>query len=1518
MQVRHIRWLAVLITLMILTGIVLPSTGASADVGPLAQPTLMPAPSVRPELGPPPTEPEEFRDPTRAVAPASVTSACAGNYIDVTDRAAVVALYNSDHEITEPDMGWTGNYATCNQGDLATDYRDAIEQRFNYFRSMAGVCPINFVSPHNEGTQIEAYYQSLNDYFSHDPSLDGECATTLGKDTIATYGSSNIFKGATGLRAIDGFIQDPGANNTKAGHRRWMLLPTTYEMGVGEAPGDSSHWPFNALYPFGTRYTSREARDMYVTWPPPGYVPYQVVFARWSFSYPDANFTNTTVVLTQNPGCTSAKTITVTRQNPGTGVGYGESSIVFIPSIDGYTSAGRGSHPQPSADEVYEVQINDVEIDGTLTDFTYNVIIIDPAATPPGAMTWTGTSGTDWATCENWSTGRAPLAMDSVTIPDTANDPVIDSTAHVQNLTIATGGHVTMNGGTLSIYGDWQEQGAGQFVGNGGTVAFKGTVLQTVTTHADSSLPAVEIGDGTAPTSVALGSEVDVKGNLTIKPSASLKANTWTLKVAGNWDDQNVGSGFIPGTGTVVFDGSTQTVTKLTSANLLAEDFSNWDDVCCYSSLPDGWVTEAGTFYQGDLLGGNNGTANRWRNEANGYLITKGFPMSPGVDYKLTYKVATRRNWSDGDDTLSPQTVSVLLGTGQAAAELTTVLSGPTEETATTLETRTVENITVTTAGIYYLGFLAQQTGDDYTAFDDISLSGVGNVTFNHVQVAAGTTLFNKDVKINGDLIVDKGATADLETHAVTVEGTVSNNGTLKQTQTVSASGTTEFFHIQNSAGTETQYQGVDVTPEGDMGVTTVEVRGNQLACTGTISDPLTGRCFAINPTSLQTATVKFWYTEAERNQQDASALTVSQYNGGLTPIGTNYTRSEAGATCTGAFCWVQADAIADYGLPFGIGSGQVVSRAFLSIDKAVATAHTPVEYGDALTYTIVLSNAGNADATGVVVTDTLPTHVIGTDVSETVTVTAGARVVFSVTATLSDSTPSGVVIENTASFTHSFGSGSDSASFRVEGTAANQPPNVPSTPTPADGATDVPLTQRLSWSGGDPDLGNVVTYTVALGTTATPTPVVTTTQTSYTPAGLTADTRYYWRVTATDGLTQSVSALWSFTTTAQPPPTYTLALHTVGSGTITVSDGQSTFTFIGPAPLSYISGTVINLTAYPATGWSFDAWSGDMTGGQNPVQVTMDENKDITATFISSGGHQIYLPLILRNYIATESVDTTPPTVTSVSPSNNATDVALDAAIVIDFSEAMKTRSVNVTSAPNVTFTPAWSNNDTRLTLTHADFAASTNYAVTLNAAQDVAGNNLSSLPYTWNFTTKSSTPSSVCLTAEEAELVRLVNEYRGQNGLASVPASKSLTEVAHWHVLDLHENNPDSGTDSRGLACNMHSWSDQRPDLWSAVCYTSDHYYASGMWDKPEEITEGVYYWTGYENAYGTSGQATAQAALDGWKSSPGHNAVILEEGIWDGKNWPAMGVGIYEHHAVLWFGDGTDPQGTVTQCP
>lgn len=165
-------------------------------------------------------------------------------------------------------------------------------------------------------------------------------------------------------------------------------------------------------------------------------------------------------------------------------------------------------------------------------------------------------------------------------------------------------------------------------------------------------------------------------------------------------------------------------------------------------------------------------------------------------------------------------------------------------------------------------------------------------------------------------------------------------------------------------------------------------------------------------------------------------------------------------------------------------------------------------------------------------------------------------------------------------------------------------------------------------------------------------------------------------------------------------------------------------------------------------------------------------------------------------------------------------------------------------------------------------------------------------------------------CLSADEATLAQLVNDYRQANNLEPIPVTVSLSMVAQWHVWDLEVNDPTGGQ------CNLHSWSDG--DLWTPVCYTADHANASGMWDKPREITSNAYGGNGFEIAYWSSGTATPAGTLSGWQGSPGHNDVILNNGIWDSRNpWPAMGVGMRGGYAVIWFGGIADPQGTIGEC-
>lgn len=85
--------------------------------------------------------------------------------------------------------------------------------------------------------------------------------------------------------------------------------------------------------------------------------------------------------------------------------------------------------------------------------------------------------------------------------------------------------------------------------------------------------------------------------------------------------------------------------------------------------------------------------------------------------------------------------------------------------------------------------------------------------------------------------------------------------------------------------------------------------------------------------------------------------------------------------------------------------------------------------------------------------------------------------------------------------------------------TSANHPPNFPSAPQPANGATNQPVAPSLRWAGGDPDENDAVTYRVYVDRVNPPGIVACSGVSTEVCAasGLSYNTLYYWRVEATD-----------------------------------------------------------------------------------------------------------------------------------------------------------------------------------------------------------------------------------------------------------------------------------------------------------------------------------------------------------------------------------------------------------------
>jgi hypothetical protein len=259
-------------------------------------------------------------------------------------------------------MDWNGDHAVCNPGKTAYAFRHAVRMRINYLRAMTGVPGTIFLSPeYNRKAQQAALMMSVNNILTHNPDPKIMLCYTEEGDEAA--GKSNLALGGNGVDALEMYMKDSGIDSV--GHRRWILYPYTRLMGTGDVLSTGENPAANDLWVMdASRLTTRPAtRDEFVAWPPTGYVPYQIVYQRWSFSYPNADFSSTSISMSSNGSPINLTILPLAD-------GYGENTIVWDPD------ATFGS--VPLADTTYTVQLSNVLINGVYHDFSYEVIIFNP------------------------------------------------------------------------------------------------------------------------------------------------------------------------------------------------------------------------------------------------------------------------------------------------------------------------------------------------------------------------------------------------------------------------------------------------------------------------------------------------------------------------------------------------------------------------------------------------------------------------------------------------------------------------------------------------------------------------------------------------------------------------------------------------------------------------------------------------------------------------------------------------------------------------------------------------------------------------------------------------------------------------------------------------------------------------------------------------------------------------------------------------------------------------------------
>jgi hypothetical protein len=329
---------------------------------------------------------------------AAVAPAAAGNWYDPSNREAVRSAYNNVFVPTAgKPLDYIGDPANGIAGDTSAAYKSAVVSRINFFRAMAGVPAIaGLDAARNAKAQQGALMLYANQALSHEPPPTWLRYSANGAEAL---GKSNICQGkSSDAGCVSLYMDDFGSNNALVGHRRWLLYPNTQFMGTGDVPEGTIRlwnvvWVIDSASYGGPRPSTRDA---FVAWPPKGYVPYQLLYNRWHFSYPSADFSGASVTVSRDGANLPV------RIDSANAVGYGDNSIVFVPNS--VPTADPTVPAKPSADTRYHVKISNALVQGAPATFEYDVTVFDPAIvgvappTPgtPGVVSFAPLSGSGY------------------------------------------------------------------------------------------------------------------------------------------------------------------------------------------------------------------------------------------------------------------------------------------------------------------------------------------------------------------------------------------------------------------------------------------------------------------------------------------------------------------------------------------------------------------------------------------------------------------------------------------------------------------------------------------------------------------------------------------------------------------------------------------------------------------------------------------------------------------------------------------------------------------------------------------------------------------------------------------------------------------------------------------------------------------------------------------------------------------------------------------------------------------
>ena len=194
---------------------------------------------------------------------------------------------------------------------------------------------------------------------------------------------------------------------------------------------------------------------------------------------------------------------------------------------------------------VFEYAIGDVIV-GSNNNSNFQITQGFSQPRSSSVTVWTGAVNSDWNNAGNWSAG-IPDNTDDIVISGGSNNPTINTAgATCKNLTISSGGFITISDASYSINVDTLkiENGAQVTISNG--AVYLNNLINSGT---------LNISGGT----------LDIDDNYTASGNITTNISGGTIKVEGNWTSS--GNGFDPTGGTVEFSGSVAQTISLASGN---------------------------------------------------------------------------------------------------------------------------------------------------------------------------------------------------------------------------------------------------------------------------------------------------------------------------------------------------------------------------------------------------------------------------------------------------------------------------------------------------------------------------------------------------------------------------------------------------------------------------------------------------------------------------------------------------------------------------------------------------------------------------------------------------------------------------------------------------------------------------------------------------------------------------------------------------------------------------------------